>query len=188
MQITPKENIESFSLPLPIYQTIHIADAVSNDGIRFKIIVGLDKELIEQLKKYSADESDIDLQKYTKDKERFIVGTYEDWYKKNRTLFALVEESSGIMAAQIRFGPEPLLGDVGNWHTAGWRSYSSFRGKGIMKDFSKFALDVYLEHFPNINIWITAKRENAGSVRLAEALGFKTSDEKSNETSLVMIR
>lgn len=183
MEIIPKKNIANFSLPLPIYQTIQIADAISKDGENFSIFVGFDKKLVEQLKKYSMDENDVDLQKYTKDKKRFVENSYEAWYKKNRTPFALVHMKTGIMAAHVRFGPEPLHEGC-KCHTAGWRSYKPWRGKGLMKDFTKFAMDIYMQKFPNIKLWISAKKENAGSVKLATVLGFKIDKQKSNEKTI----
>ena len=63
MEITLKKDTEEFSLPLPIYKSIHIADAVSKDGEMFSIVIGLDENLVAQLKSYSLDKNDIDLQK-----------------------------------------------------------------------------------------------------------------------------
>lgn len=185
MEIIRKENIESFSLPLPIYQTIHIADAVNKDGEKFKILVGLDEELVRQLKKYSLDESDGDLQNNTKDRERFGVGSYESWYEKNRTPFALVHSETNTLAALVWFGPKPLHEGC-KCHSLGWRSYNPFRGKGVMKDFAKFAMDFYLEKVPNTKLWAAIKSENIGSYKLSEALGFKKSEQYSNNTSIVM--
>ncbi len=171
-------------LPLPIYESIKIKEWISRDGEEFSIFVGLDKNLVEQVKKYSADKSDTELQKNTSDWKRFVEGSYEDWYKKNRVPFALVHKETGVMAAIMRFGPEPFLGEVANWHTVGWRSYNPWRGKGIMKDFAKFTTDFYIEHFPNIKFWITARKDNAGSIKLAEFLGFVLNEEKSKEASI----
>ncbi len=186
---------EKIILPLPIYKSIKIAEAIGKEGDKFSIFIGLDQSLVEQLKKYSADKSDTELQKNTSDWKRFVEGTYEEWYKKNRTSFALVHNESGAMAAIMRFGPEPLLKEVSNWHTIGWRSYNPWRGKGVMKDFAKFTLDFYLQSFTNIKFWISARKENTGSIKLAEFLDFKTDEEKSKEISisenreaLVMIR
>lgn len=195
LEITQKAQVKWFTLPLPIYETIEIAEAVSENKEKFKIVVGLDKELVKQLEKYSGDESDTNLQKYSKDRQRFVLGSYEDWYKKIRTPFALVHKKTGVMAAMIRFGPEPLFGQVDNWHTIGWRSYGPFRGKGFMKIFTDFTMDVYLQKFPDIKFWITVKKENAGSVKLAEGLGFAADKEKSqreseieNKETLVMLK
>lgn len=183
MKIIPKDNVENFSLPLPIYQSIHIADAIGNGGEKFKIFIGMDEKIVAQLEKYSADESDEELQKYTKDKKRFVEGRYEDWYSKNRTPFVLVQSDSGVMAAHVRFGPEAAHEGC-KCHTVGWRSYKPWRGKGLMKDFTKFAFDVYMEKFPGVKFWITAKKENTGSANLASHLGFKIDEEKSKEETL----
>jgi len=191
MEIKPVENLKEFSLPLPIYQTVHVADAV-NKGEEFKILIGLDHELVDQLKKYSADESDVELQKFTQDKKRYVVGTYEEWYSKKRTPFALIHIKTGALVALMRFGPDPLEGEVGNWHTVGWRSYKPFRGVGIMKEFSKYTFDFYLKYFPDARFWITAKKENSGSIGLASYLGFKVDEEKSKmyekDDALFMIK
>src|SRR3989344_5796473 len=108
MEIIPLENIKIPSLPLPVYENIKIADCTSKDGEEFSIFVGLDKNLIEQLKKYSLDENDTELQKNTGDMKRFGLGSYEDWYKKERTPFALVQKNTNTLAALIWFGPKFL--------------------------------------------------------------------------------
>lgn len=184
MKIISQNDTPNFSLPLPIFHSIHLADAVGRDGEEFTVFVGLDKNLVAQVKKYSMDEEDLALQEYTKDRQRFVEGSYEDWYKKNRTPFALVHKRTDVLAAIVRFGPEPLFEDVDSWHTIGWRSYGVFRGKGLMKGFTKFAMDVYTQKFPNIKFWITAQKENKGSVRLATDLGFEIDQEKSEKETL----
>ncbi len=187
MQINPMLNID-FSLPLPIYKSIHIADAISKDGENFSVFVGLDEKMAAELKKLSLDKSDNEIQQNTSDLKRFGEGSYEEWYKKNRTPFILVHRATNALAGLIWFGPEPLFGEVGNWHTAGWRSYKPFRGKGLMKDFCSFAFDIYLTKFSNIKFWITAKKENTGSIKLAENLGFKISEKYSDGASVVMVK
>jgi len=188
MQIISEKNLEKISLPLPIYETMHIADAIGKDGEKFSLLVGLDKNLALQLKTRSLDLNDIELQKNTSDFKRFGVGSYEDWYKKNRTPFALVHNDTGILTTIIWFGPEPLISDENNWHTVAWRSYIPFRGKGLMKDFSNFAMNFYLKYFPNIHLWISLKNGNIGSQELASRLGFQILKEKSDDVSCVMVK
>ena len=173
MQIIPKKDLQDFSLPLPIYKTIHIADAINKDGEEFSILVGLDEKLVSQLTKYSRDLSDLELQKNTPDIERFAEGAYKSWYEKIRTPFAIVHKNTDILAAFVWLGPRHLDYQEGDWHTVGWRSYNPWRGKGIMKDFAGFVINFYLKYFPNVRLWITTKEENAGSLRLAETLGFQ---------------
>jgi len=182
--------IKEISFPLPIYKIIEIGEAISKDGENFSISVGLNKEIIAQLQASSLNESDIELQKNTSDKKRFGDESYEDWYKKNRTPFVLVHKNTNTLAALVWFGLEPLSGKEGNWHTAGWRSYNPFRGKGLMKEFTKFAMDVYVQKTPNVKFWIATEKENIGSVELAKFLGFqelKTTSE-SNTNRLIMVK
>jgi RimJ/RimL family protein N-acetyltransferase len=169
-------------LPLPIYKSIKIKEEGD-----FYVVVGLDKNLVAQLEKYSADENDTELQQNTSDKKRFVDRNYEDWYAKNRTPFALVHNKTGVMAAIIRFGPEPLHEGC-KCHTVGWRSYKPFRGTGIMKGFTKFAFDFYLEQFPNTKFWITAKKDNIGSIKLAEFLGFLLKGPDTDESRIIMTK
>jgi RimJ/RimL family protein N-acetyltransferase len=187
MQITPKTNLEEFSLPLPIYRTIHIADAVGKNNHEFSLLIGLDKNLVSQLKKYSLDLSDIEIQTFTSDKIRFGEGIYEDWYKKNRAPFALVQKNTNILAALIWFGPTSFEQN-GNWHTVAWRAYNPFRGKRLMKEFIKFTMDFYVKKIPNIKFWASIKIENTGSIKLAGMLGFQEVKEKSNNISCVMVK
>ena len=169
-------------LPLPIYESVKIKE----DG-DFSIFVGLDKEHVEQLKKLSLDKSDVNLQKNTGDRKRFGEGSYEDWYLKNRTPFALIHNPTNALAALVWFGPKPLHEGC-KCHAVGWRSYIPFRGKGIMKDFSKFCIDFYLEKIPGTGLWVLIKKGNTGSVVLAEVLGFKVDEKYSDDISIVMAK
>ena len=179
-----------------------IAEAENREGEKFSIFVGLDKELVAQIKKYSMDETDIELQKNTGDRNRFGIGSYEDWYKKERTPFALVHKDSGNLAALIWFGPKPLGAkstkfgkekryEIQNdWYTISFRSYPLFRGKGLMGDFSKFVIDLYQKKFPNIKFWVGTDRENNVFIKFISKLGFKTDEKNSDLPSgwLIMIK
>ena len=172
MRINQKSDLKIPSFPLPIYHTRNIAEAISKEGDFFSIFVGLDKEKVSQLEKLSLDENDMEVQKNTSDKKRFGNKSYENWYKKNRIPFALIHSATNSLAALIWFGPESLNRKSENWHTVAWRSYPSFRGKGLMKEFAKFAMDIYSKKISNAKFWITVKKENIGSIKLAKFLGF----------------
>lgn len=182
-----------------------VADAVADTGEKFKVVLGFDTDLVAKLKLLSLDESDVEIQKNTSDHKRFGNDSYEKWYAKDRTPFALVH-SSGALAAIVWFGPKPLgrksvmhlskeeqrvdesTLDAGDWHTLSYRSYPPFRGRRLMKDFVDFATAVYLTHFPNAKLWAIINATNAGSASLASKLGYKALEEKSDPESLVMIR
>lgn len=201
MEITLKSNLEIFSLPLPIFISVHIADAVCEQE-EFKVLVGLEKKYVEQLKRLSLDESDVDLQNNTGDRRRFGEGSYEEWYEKDRTVFALVHKKTDKLAAIIWFGPKSLgkksikFGqeekDViqNDWHTAVWRCYPSFRGKGLMKDFTLFAMDIYKKQFQNIGFWAGMDNRNSAMIGLSSKLGFEIDEENSDLASnwLVVIK
>ena len=191
MKIIPKSNIELPKFPLPIYHSIHIADAINKEGDEFSIFIGLEKKYVEQLKQLSLDEGDIELQNNTGDRARFGQGegqrSYEEWYGKNRTPFALIHKRTDTLSALVWFGPRPLLSNEDNWHTLGWRSYKPFRGKGIMKVFTQFSIDFYKTKFPDIKLWISAEKDNVSSIRLAENLGFTIYTEASDSHSIVMV-
>ena len=53
MKIAERENMENYSLPLPMYKTIHIADAICREGREFDVLVGLDKIRVAQLRELS---------------------------------------------------------------------------------------------------------------------------------------
>lgn len=188
MKIIHKDNIKNFSLPLPVFTSVHIADAIGKDGAEFSIFIGMEKKYVEQLRLLSLDEQDTDLQTNTRDRVRFGEGSYEEWYEKNRTPFILIHKQSDALAALVWFGPEELVVNEDNWHTVAWRSYPIFRGKGLMKNFIQFAMDIYIKKVPDIKIWAVLKRENVGSAKLAANLGFYLSEEYSDDIVLVMIR
>src|SRR3989344_2616314 len=187
MQIIPKPNQDLPEFPLPIYSAINIAEAVSRDEEKFSVFVGLDEKMVEQLKKLSGDLSDEDLQKNTSDLKRFGLGSYENWYNKNRTPFALIHNNTNALAALIWFGPKQLgrksmkhlsdeelknetNQDAENWYTISYRCYPNFRGKGLMKRFGNFVTDVYMKKFPGIKLWASASEKNTAGVAFAISL------------------
>ncbi|RJP43652.1 N-acetyltransferase [Candidatus Parcubacteria bacterium] len=205
MEIIPVNNTAPF--PLPLYSTARVGSARSSDGEGFLILAGLDKGLVAQLKKFSLDTSDAELQR-TSDRERFGGDSYQAWYEKSRTPFALVHEKTGALAAIAWFGPKPLGRkplnrlsaaerteeyrriDSQNWHVIAYRSYPPFRGKGLMKGFTKFAMDAYAGQHPGANFWAGIDTENIGSIALAEGLGFSPDEGISDRTKhwLVMVK
>lgn len=192
-------------LPLPIYTEIPIDTVLSKDGQEFTLTIGLDEEHIGQLKQYSLDETDAEIQSHTSDRQRFGEGSYEEWYAKERTPFALVHKETGALAALAWFGPKPLgrkslrflseeelqkenIQEKGDWHTIVYRSYRPFRGRGIMRDFLQKALSVYLAHYPEAKLWAGVSTENAASAALAEKLGFKPDFVDTEKRWMTMIK
>lgn len=183
----------SFSLPLPLYSSFKIGTLVSRDGEEFSMWIGANEEVVEKLKERSLDATDLEVQQNTSDRKRFGEGSYEEWYAKDRTPFALIHENTQDLAAFAWFGPKPLgrkslkylsseeqakeldqKEDV--WHTIVYRAYGPYRGKGLMTDFVRFCMETYKEHHPGAKIWAGISAENAGSIALATKLGFKRDD------------
>lgn len=187
MKIIPISSIPDISFPLPIWSSVHIADAIGKDGQEFSACAGLEEKYAKQLKELSLQKSDVELGVYTRDGERFGEGSYEEWYKKNRTPFALIHKQSDSLAALVWFGPAPLYENETGWQTAAWRCYKPFRGTGLMNIFTKFAMEIYEKSVPG-KFWVMLKRENLSSVKLAEELGFQVVAEESDAETLVMVR
>ncbi len=188
MKIIPKTGFNIASLPLPIYEKVLVADATSKDGDNFLIYIGMDEKIIAELKKLSLDKTDEEIQKNTSDRKRFGEGSYENWYKKERTPFVLIQKNTGKLAALMWFGPEPLEGNTGNLHTSAWRAYPNFRGKGLMKEFAKFVMDIYTSKIPNVKFWAVIKKENIGSMGYAQAIGFKDTGKTLPDGSIIVIK
>jgi hypothetical protein len=202
MKITALSNVKIPPFPLPIYASVKIADAVSGEGEKFSVLVGLDEDMVSQLKKYSLDESDIELQKNTGDRPRFGEGSYEEWYQKSRTPFALVHTDTGKLAALVWFGPKPIgqksvkfgkekrYETQNKWCAVAYRSYIPFRGKGVMKDFSKYVMEIYEKKFPGMRLWTGSDTENKGFFRFISTLGFEVDKKNSdiNNNWLVMVK
>jgi hypothetical protein len=192
MKIIPRENLPDLSLPLPIHTSVIIADAICKMGEEFDLVVGLSQEYIEQLKKLSLDESDIELQANTGDYERFGTGSYEEWYKKNRTIFALIHKQTDAIAALVWFGPKRFgeksikLGSNGVnqpeavWHTVSVRSYPGFRGRGMMRNFLDFSMAFYKRFFIHIKFWAGMDARNPAVIHLLTTAGFEESRENSD--------
>jgi len=189
------------ALPIPIYSSTRIGSMRSRDGEAFTIFAGLELDQVRQLRAYSLDESDEEIQKNTSDRQRFGEGSYDEWYSKGRVPFALVHDKTGVLAAITWFGPKPLgrkslkhlspeeraqderLLDAGDWHTIVYRAYDPYRGKGLMKAFVKFTMDAYRTAYPDSKIWAGIYAENPASRGLVERLGFKMREDLSDATS-----
>lgn len=183
---------------LPLYATESVGTMQGRTGDTFLIYKGLSADVVAELKKKSLDESDVEIQNNTSDRERFGLGSYEEWYSKERTPFALIHESTGDLAGLAWFGPKPLgrkslkhlsdaeraqderLLDAGDWHTIVYRSYPPFRGAGLMKTFVRMALSEYMKQYPGARIWAGIHSENPASVGFATALGFSIDEELSD--------
>jgi hypothetical protein len=204
MEITSSKELV---LPIPLFAMEQLAIGTGRDGTVFEIIAGLDEKLVEQLKQYSLDESDVELQENTSDKKRFGEGSYPEWYAKGRVPFVLIEKNSGTLAAISWLGPKPLgqksmkylsddeiskekTMDAGEWHTISYRCYGQFRGKGLMRSFVQFTIDAYMQKYPNGKLWAIINTKNMASDALAEKLGFKAQMEVSHpeDNLLVMTR
>jgi len=197
LEITENQGIGKLSFPLPIYTLVALATAKGNNGEEFEIVAGLERHLVDELKRNSLDESDEELQKNTSDRKRFGEGSYEEWYSKNRTPFGLIHKKTGALVAIVWLGPKPLgrkslryLSEeelkkeneqkIDKWHTLVYRSYNPFRGKGLMKDFARFAMKIYSESEPDAHYWVGFNQENKASIALASSLGFTLSEEVSD--------
>lgn len=176
-----------------IYESSVIGSLTSKSGIPFDVVIGLSRDLVAQLKERSADESDTELQKNTSDKQRFAEGSYEEWYAKDRTPYALVD-AAGNLAALAWYGPKPLgrkslrylteaelaeesAQKESDWHTIVYRAYNPYRGVGAMTSFVKFTMADYLQKHPNARLWAGISTKNEASVALASKLGFVRKEE-----------
>ncbi len=190
-------------LPLPLYASREIGTVTSRDGKVFTAVIGLSQELVGKLKERSLDLSDTELQENSSDYKRFGEGSYEDWYAKERTPFALIDSENGELAAIAWLGPKPLgrdsakhlskeeqgvderTLDAGRWHTISFRSYGAYRGAGLMKGFGKLVLEEYRKGYPDAKIWTITDRANIGSMKLSEFMGL-TERPESTDTRVVM--
>ncbi len=203
MTITPRSPQPLIELPLPLYQSVVLADAVSRTGDSFALVVGLDRALVAQLTARSLDETDTDIQTNSSDRIRFGEHGYEAWYAKDRTPFALVHQPDQTLAALIWFGPKALsqksakyIADTAptvnqdDWHTMSYRSYPPWRGTGLMKGFGRFTIDYYTQHYPSAQLWVGLDTDNAASSGFAGALGFVVDEAASDRANswLVMVR
>jgi RimJ/RimL family protein N-acetyltransferase len=194
-------------LPPPIFTAKQVAQATAMSGQSFTIFVGWSKDIVADVKAHSLDQADTKLQ-VTSDRKRFGEGPYEAWYAKQRVPFALIDNATGGLAAIAWLGPKPLgrksvkrlsaaesvqderTLDAENWATIVYRSYKPFRGKGLMTDFVRFAMEYYLAKHPRTHFWAGLDTKNPASQALAEQLGFRVSEEASDREAhwLVMVR
>lgn len=171
-----------------IYST-ELVDVLHFHAKEYRLYRGLSEEHVKQLQKYSVDLSDTELQNATSDYERFGCGSYEVWFLKGRTPYALVDSEFDALAAIIWFGPKTLgrpslkhlsesdkaaeLRHVhGDWHTSSYRAYGQYRGKGLMRTSVERAIKDYKVLFPHARLWLSIDSKNEASKKLAQKLGF----------------
>lgn len=203
MKINPLNKQEKISLPVPIYSSIKIADAIDKNGREYSIFIGIENKYAQQLKRLSLDKSDVAIQNNTGDRRRFGEGSYQEWYEKNRTPFVLIDKQKDELAAIIWFGPKSLgkkslkFGEESKditqneWHTVVWRCYPTYRGSGLMKSFSSYVTEVYKKQFlENIKFWAGMDNRNNAMVGLSAKLGFEADEENSDLDSnwLVVVK
>lgn len=192
------------TLPIPLFKSLPVGSVVGKTGESFTMVIGLDKKMIAELKQRSVDLSDTDLQEHTSDYKRFGEGSYEEWYSKGRTPFALIHEKTEVLAALMWLGPKPLgrkslkhlseeelqnenIVESGNWHTIVFRSYHPFRGQGLMKQFALATMEIYKKYFPDARIWAGINARNAASIALAEKIGLHKEESVSDEKWVAMV-
>ena len=194
-------------LPIPLYTSHTIGEMLGKDGEQYHVLAGIDQDLVPRLRELSMDDADVALQKYTSDRKRFGEGSYEDWYTKGRTPFVLLHEKTKDLAGLVWFGPKPLglkslkhltdveiaserTMDAGEWHTIVYRSYPKFRGRGLMKQFTSFAMEMYTKHYPDARLWAGMHSENATGDSFVSSLGFETLEEACDREKnwLVMVK
>ena len=180
---------------MKIYEVKKIGEITSRDGEVFTIFFGISEEHVDQLKKYSLDKSDIELQNNTGDLARFGTGSYEDWFAKNRTPFSLIHNKTRTLAAfawlgpkslglkSIKFGRDEKLISDDNWHTLALRSYNPFRGKGVTKTFAHFIIEYYKKLLPDALLWSGMDDRNLAIVNLMNFLGFRKREDISDLNS-----
>jgi RimJ/RimL family protein N-acetyltransferase len=205
MKTTLDETSFPTSLPLALYETCRIGTIETDAGQVFKLVLGLDAQGVAQLKTLSCAD-DPALRENTSDYERFGIGSYEEWYAKGRSIFALLDETNDALAAIVWYGPKPFgrkslkhlppgeqarekesVKEAGDWHTIVVRSYPPYRGTGIMTGFVQETLNIYKKYFPSARVWAGINGGNAGSIRLFEKLGFTRSEEISTSEWVGMV-
>lgn len=193
------------TLPLPLFSSSTIGEVQGKTGELFDVVIGLNEEHVRQLRQYSLNMSDTDLQENTSDYARFGEGSYEEWYGKDRTPFALIHRETGTLAALIWLGPKPLGRkslkhlspeerakderemDSGDWHTIVFRAYNPYRGQGLMKNFALRAIEIYKQYYPSARIWAGINATNTASIALSEKIGLHKDESVSDEKWTAMV-
>ncbi len=99
-------------VPELAYASTRIGELLMPDRSRYVVHAGLDEHMVHQLRGYALDDADTELATHTADRARFGEGSYEAWFAKGRYPYALLD-ATGVLAALIWFGPEPLPEDAG---------------------------------------------------------------------------
>lgn len=203
LHISLDESKLPVSFPLPLYSAEKIGTATDAAGEKYFLFAGFSSAVAAELKTKSLDPNDPELDANTSDRKRFGEGSYQDWYAKDRHPFALIHAESGALAAVAWYGPKALGRkslkhlsaeeaaqneaelDAGDWHTIVYRAYLPFRGRGIMTDFVRATIAIYLRRFPQARLWGSVQAFNAASLGLAAKLGFVEYDRSGDSVTMI---
>lgn len=192
--VTPLSIATSIQLPLPIYASVPVARLVDDAGTEYAILAGVPEDVAQEIRARSLDATDEALQNNTRDRERFgPEGSYESWYEKGRLPIVLLS-SANELAAIAWYGPAPVPTDSertvdasGEWDTAGYRAYGTFRGKRLMRPFARYTLDLHTQLFPGRKVWIETNEDNAAGRRVFEGIGYRDVGKRASNGRIMMV-
>ncbi|MDD3302859.1 MAG: GNAT family N-acetyltransferase [Candidatus Gracilibacteria bacterium] len=152
------------------------------------LYLGIRKEFIDDLIKFSTNLEDTSLVNNTGDLKRFSsLEKFEKWYNdEDRFLFTLVGEEkklAGIWWARPSKLPtitqitdneiaHEVINNEKDSHTSGIRIYPDFRGKGLAKVILKTSTYFYRKIFPNAYICVDVDKNNIPSQKTYEKNGY----------------
>jgi ribosomal protein S18 acetylase RimI-like enzyme len=144
---------------------------------------------INQLIKYS--HNDPSVLKFTSDPVRFKDrSSFNDWYKKGRITFTLVDKDENLLGI-IWFGKKELLGFSQYNYTFAIRIYGEARGQGLSQEFIQIAYQDILQNcdIPKITgFWLETSVDNFAAIKTYEKFGFKPIDCNSSTTKVLMTK
>jgi ribosomal protein S18 acetylase RimI-like enzyme len=130
----------------------------------------LSEKNIKQLIKYTNNDDLI--KKCTSDLKRFVNReSYENWLKKGRKIYSLVDEKDNLMGIS-------WFGGEGEGFTFALRIYGKARGEGLGYGFLKETMNRFMElddykKAKNKEWWLETSKDNIAAIKIYEKCGFK---------------
>jgi ribosomal protein S18 acetylase RimI-like enzyme len=135
-------------------------------GVKTRVSKGITAQQVEELIDLTG--RDIDVQKYTRDSERFKNEDLFQKWKIGKTIYTLSDSKNSLLG--IIWFEKKVLPEAKEVHfTFAIRVYPPARGKGFAKNFMEEAFS----DFGKSGIWLSTKEDNTKAVNLYKSFGFK---------------
>lgn len=158
------------------------AICVDNSHTKLPVLEGIEDKQIKNLITYT--KTDVQIKKYTKDKDRFKnIKTFSTWKSRNKIIYTLVDKHSKLLGliwfSLKKYNKIPF--------TFAIRIYKPVRGKGLAKKFMREVFTDFATKYSK-EIWLKTDPKNDIAIKLYKSYGFKEVNKLSTGEAIMTLR